>query len=120
MVPEQWGQAGLPRERRGSCVVPSWSRMGLAPLASPRAGRPCPRPVAGASLATSLNHPHSGEASSVLVTVWRGGPCTPGILVLDVLSAWHTCVGSWPSGPWMGQVGTCSGEAVPLQGRWAV
>lgn len=27
---------------------------------------------------------------------------------------------SWPSGPWLGQVGTRSGQVVPLQGRWAV
>lgn len=66
MVPEQWGQGGLPWERRGSCVGPSWSWMGLQPLASPRAGRACPRPVTGASLAMSLNHPHSGEVSSTL------------------------------------------------------
>lgn len=40
----------------------------------------------------------------------------PGAPVLDVLSAqW-----SWPSGPWLGQVGTRLGQVVPLQGRWAV
>lgn len=32
----------------------------------------------------------------------------------------RACVGSWPSGPWMGQVGACSGETVPPQGRWDV
>lgn len=77
----------------------------------------------------SLNHPHSGEASSTLVTVWRGGPCTPGILVLDVLSAWQSLCrelalgaldgagGNLPrgGGPSAGEMG-CLGSG--CQGEW--